>query len=285
MIPSYPDLAGLELTMRSELNPVLCPLEDGISEFTFASLYLFRHAYSYRVAMLDEGELLITGKDSSGSFFMLPNQEFSLKALRELFERFETMRCLSTEAAPVLSAMGYLVEEDRDNFDYVYKRSDMASLSGRKYHKKKNLVNAFVSRYSCEARPLTPEYVEDAQSVLEAWRQARNEPGDYEAAKEALELAEALALCGAVYYVDERPVAYTLGEEICSGTTFVIHFEKGIDGYKGLMQYVGKAFASILPETYEFINREQDLGLEGLRHAKESLHPVRFIKKFRAQRG
>ena len=93
---------------------------------------------------------------------------------------------------------------------------------------------------------------------------------------------EELQLCGGIYYVDGQPVAYSLGEELARGKSFVIHFEKAVSEYKGLWQFVNQAFASILPDKYETVNREQDLGNEGLRKAKLSYKPVGFVKKYRA---
>lgn len=118
--------------------------------------------------------------------------------------------------------------------------------------------------------------------VLEEWRREREGPGDYLAAREALERVDELQLCGGIYYVDGRPAAYTLGEEIAMGETFVIHFEKAVGDYKGLYQFINQSFASILPENYKTINREQDLGDEGLRQAKMTYRPLGFVKKYRA---
>jgi len=101
-------------------------------------------------------------------------------------------------------------------------------------------------------------------------------------AKEALERMDELQLCGGIYYVDGKPAAYILGEEIAEGKTFVIHFEKAVGEYKGLYQFINQSFAAILPEKYTYINREQDLGDEGLRQAKLTYRPVGFIKKYRA---
>lgn len=80
----------------------------------------------------------------------------------------------------------------------------------------------------------------------------------------------------------DRPVAYSLGEELACGTSFVIHFEKAVDEYKGLWQFINQAFAAILPVQYETVNREQDLGNEGLRKAKLSYKPMGFVQKFKA---
>lgn len=282
MIPAYPLFAELDLLQRATMHPLFQQLPDGISEFTFANLYLFRKSHHYRVSRLTEELLLIVGADAGQPFFMLPFGLPDDKLLQQLFNDFGTMKCVAASQVEVLAQQGCRVFEDRDNFDYLYLRTDLAELSGGKFHKKRNLIKAFVSNYAYEGRPLLEEYMPDALGVLDAWRQGRDDPGDYDAAKEALEKAEELQLCGGVYYVGGRPVAYSLGEELMLGRSFAIHFEKAVGEYKGLWQFVNQAFASILPEKYDTINREQDLGDEGLRHAKLSYKPVDFIRKYRA---
>ena len=133
-----------------------------------------------------------------------------------------------------------------------------------------------------EGRPLLEDYLGDALSILEQWREEHDSLGDYYAAREALEKGEELQLCGGIYYADGQPAAYTLGEELACGSSFVIHFEKALNRYKGLYQFVNQAFASIIGDNYATINREQDLGQEGLRHAKLSYRPVGFVEKFLA---
>jgi hypothetical protein len=194
------------------------------------------------------------------------------------------MKAVSRAQADRLSHMGYRVWEDRENFDYVYRRESLAGLSGRQLHRKKNLVNLFLRNNTCVARPLREEYVGDALQILEQWRQQQEILGDYTAAREALENMEYLQLCGGIFYVDDEPAAYTLGEELARGTMFVVHFEKAVlkEDYKGIYQYVNQAFAAILPDKYELINREQDLGDPGLRQAKESYKPAGFVAKYRA---
>jgi hypothetical protein len=182
----------------------------------------------------------------------------------------------------MLTNMGYCVAEDRNNFDYLYLREELVKLPGARFHKKKNMVNAFISSYSYEAKPLLREYMNDAVAVLDMWRQEKGGYGDYVAAKEALEKAEELQLCGGIYYVDGKPAAYTLGEELRRAKSFVIHFEKAAGDYKGLYQFVNQSFAAILPDKYKFINREQDLGDEGMRQAKMTYRPIGFVKKYRS---
>ncbi len=279
-IPLWPATCALDIKLREALHPLFRGLTEGISEFTFANIFLFRRTHAYRITRLEGDVVMITGRDADGEFFMLP---FGLPApglLKGLFSRFSFMKNVGAGMAAELGSMGYGVIEDRDNFDYLYSRSELADLSGRKFHKKKNLVNAFVGSYNYTGMPLLEEYRGDAMAVLQGWLAASEEPGDYEASREALEKMWPLQLCGGIYYVDGRPAAFTLGEEI-AGDQFAVHFEKGLKGYRGLMQFVNQSFAAILPEKYSFINREQDLGSAGLRNAKMSYRPAGFVKKHR----
>ncbi len=282
MIPVYPKVSELTLAMRPRLHPLFQQLAEGISEFTFANLYLFRTTHNYSISLLPDNLLLIRGEDAGSPFFMLPFGLPEQPILEQLFQQFSEMKCVSQSQIESLLTMGYAIVEDRKNFDYLYLRQDLAKLAGRKFHKKRNLIKAFLNNYPYEGRPLLGIYIKEALQVLDSWRSTRDEPGDYGAAREALEKAEELQLCGGIYYVQERPVAYSLGEELNRGKSFVIHFEKASSEYKGLWQFVNQAFASILPDQYETINREQDLGSEGMRKAKLSYKPVGFVKKYKA---
>ncbi len=282
MIPDFPHSADLTLEMRSMLHPLLQKLPDGISEFTFANLYLFRQDHNYRITRLSDGLIVITGTDKGSPFFMSPFGLPEKDCLENLLQKFGSMKCVSGPQAKELHGLGFAVHEDRDNFDYLYLRKNMAELTGRKFSKKRNLIKAFINNFPFEGQPLLEEHKKEALDILDQWHGSRDNPGDYSAAKEGLEKMEELQLCGGIYYTEGRPIAYSLGEELMLGSSFVIHFEKAVEGYKGLWQFVNQTFASILPEQYTYINREQDLGSDGLRSAKLSYKPVDFIKKFRA---
>lgn len=272
--------------MRTALHPRLSMLPDGVSEFTFAGLYLFRRTYRYHLSWLPDERLLVTGRKEGSDFCMLPcgiPEDSGL--VRDLLQRFDYIKGLGESHADEswirLEQLGYLVQEDRDNFDYLYRRSDLAELAGRKYHKKRNHVNAFINNYQYDERPLTMANRDDALMILEHWQSQREDRSDYAAAREALELFEALDLRGYMVYVDGNAAAYTLGEPLMKGRSFVVHFEKAIDDYRGIYQFINKAFASILPRHYIWINREQDLGDEGLRQSKMTYRPSGFVKKYR----
>jgi hypothetical protein len=283
MIEEYPEFSPLSLEQRPVLHPRFQRLAEGMSELTFAGIHLFRAAHDYRISRAGEDVFVIAGTDAE-PFFILPFELPSEEILNSLFEQYHTMKAVSASQAQQLARRGCRVWEDRDNFDYLYAREKLATLSGRQLHRKKNLVNLFLRNNQCTARPLLEEYIGDALGILERWKTQQGQPGDYAAAREALENMETLQLCGGIVYVDGEAVAYTLGEEVAQGRMFVIHFEKAVlkNDYAGIYQYVNQVFAAALPERYELINREQDLGEPGLRRAKESYQPVDFVKKYRA---
>jgi hypothetical protein len=285
MIARYPETSEISMDVRPLLHPKFKALAEGISEFTFANIYLFRRTHHYRISQLANELFIVTGRDAEEPFFMLPFGLPDEGVLADLFSRHREMKAATQPQAEQLAAMGYSVSQDRDNYDYLYSREDLVNLTGRKFHKKKNQLNLFIRNNECQAKPLLEEYRDDALQVLRRWNNRNDEPAESVAAAEALEKMWPLQLCGGIFYVNGRPVAYCLGEELALGTSFVIHFEKAVlePEFKGLYQFINQAFASILPDKYDTINREQDLGDAGLRQAKESYNPAGFVKKFRVR--
>ena len=306
-VPCYPDFVPLEIDLKESLHPRLSLTADGVSEFTFCGLYLFRNRYKYRIsrfgggASKEAGGFIISGHsadDSGKTFFMTPCEAPDWEILENLFKTHNYWKNVSesvlTPVREKLQKKGMLFEEDRDNFDYLYYRNDLAELSGKKYHKKKNHVNNFLHTYpDHEARQLNSETISDAYKVLEKWRHDKtaaaepdapaktSEDNEYAAAKEALDLFTSLPMRGAVYYIEKKPAAYCIGESIARGRMFAIHFEKGIDKeYRGIYQFINQAFAASLPRFFTYINREQDLGNEGLRQAKMTYRPCGFVQKY-----
>jgi hypothetical protein len=288
-VPVYPEFAPISVEMRDALYPALNMITDGISEFTFSNLYLFRATYGYRVSRLPGKTFIIEGSKLGKSFFYVPCALPERRVLDELMAGHDYLKNLSESQADahrvLLEQWGYSVVEDRDNFDYLYLRTDLAELSGKTYHKKRNLVNAFINSYSYEQKPLSRENVKDALEVLEKWRELKGFEGDYAASREALELFEVLGMRGCVYYVDGAPAGWCLGEPLARGRMFAVHFEKGIETYKGIYQFINQAFAQALPPYFKSINREQDLGDEGLRQAKMTYRPSSFVNKYRLVRA
>jgi len=167
--------------------------------------------------------------------------------------------------------------------DYIYTSDKMQNYHGRKLHKKRNLLKQFNENYNAVAFEMNKDNLKDAKAILEEWLEMSGmtkEETDYYACCEALNKYNDLCVCGGIYYVDEKPIGFVLGEELTENT-YVLHFAKGLTSYKGIYQYLYNNFANILPKRYEFINFEQDLGKMALRMAKTSYIPDRLEKKYR----
>lgn len=186
-------------------------------------------------------------------------------------------------------AFGDRVElaESRDHFDYVYSVEELVELKGNRFHKKKNLLGQFTKTYACEYTPLTPDCVEDVlqmQADWQRWHEVRSEAlvAENQAIERVLTDFDRISgLTGGTIRVSGRVVAYCVAE--CLGAdTLVIHFEKGDTGYKGVYQAINQMFLAHAGSGFRFVNREQDLGDEGLRKAKLSYNPVLLLKKYRA---
>ena len=284
-IPEFPEFAPIDLELRPEMFSLLSKTPDGVSEYTFSNLYLFRKKYEYKVSRSTEKNLILSGTNGGQRFFMTPCATPGRSVLVELFDTHDYWKGIPdsvlSHCRACLECRGIDIAEDRNNFDYLYLRNNLAELPGRKYHKKRNLVRAFTSSYQkYEGCMLTKELVPDALSVLKSWEERKGVKGDYEAAREALELFDVLEMQGAIYYVNDRPAGWCLGESLARGKMFAVHFEKAIEDYKGIYQYINQAFAASLPMEYRSINREQDLGDEGLRQAKMSYRPSGFVRKY-----
>lgn len=181
---------------------------------------------------------------------------------------------------------------DRDFFDYVYAIDDLADLRGRKYQKKRNHVNRFRAEHPrYQVLPLNSNNLEAAQTMVEHWytRRHQDDPqGDYLlesiAINKAFRNLDRLEMEGILLVEDDRVLAVTMGSRMGSDT-FDIHFEKAREDIDGAYAAVNCEFARYLRLKYpdvKFLNREDDLGLEGLRKAKESYLPHHMVEKCRA---
>ncbi|MBN2575532.1 MAG: DUF2156 domain-containing protein [Deltaproteobacteria bacterium] len=285
MIGNYPDLTEIELADRPLLDPMFRALGDGVSELTFAGIYCFRGLHNYRITRLADDTIVLAGSDKGKCFFICPFALPEKELLDELFARCVCMKLATTGQAERLRAAGYRVTEDRDNFDYLYRREQLAFLAGRALQKKRNLVHHFQRENVARTEPLSPERIPDALAILEAWRERTRDQADYAPARDALLHAQEFGLQGRITYVGDRPVGYAQGEPAGAGGMYIVHFEKTVPDRKGLYQFINQDFVRALPPEFTLVNREQDLGDPGLRQAKLTYRPCGYVHKFRAYRA
>ena len=180
----------------------------------------------------------------------------------------------------------FQIEYDRDQADYVYESEKLITLAGKKLHGKRNHINKFKNTYGDDwsYEPIHKENLEECFQMALKWRNENGCDDDREKNAEmcvtlnALRLFEELELTGGLLRAGGRIVAFTLGEPVCSDT-FVVHIEKAFAEVPGAYPIINQQFAEHACAGYQYINREEDTGSEGLRKAKLSYRPVFMVEK------
>ncbi|MFH2218711.1 MAG: phosphatidylglycerol lysyltransferase domain-containing protein [Pseudomonadota bacterium] len=178
-------------------------------------------------------------------------------------------------------------EESREHWDYLYAVDDLIALGGKSFHKKKNLLNQFRKKYDFEYVPFETAMIEMAMGMQEDWCTWRDCESSESLSSENRAISRTLdqwenlkGIMGGALIVEEKMAAYTIAESLAEDT-LVVHFEKGSPDYKGVYQAVNQMFLEHSGGNFKIVNREQDLGDEGLRKAKLSYNPIDFLKKYR----
>lgn len=186
----------------------------------------------------------------------------------------------------------FVFEAARDSFDYVYDINDLCDLAGRKFHQKRNHLHRFRDAFpEYRVEILTKSNLHLVKDFAASWYKEKleaNPVSDYDMEQIALDRAfryfEELDLCGMILKNGSEVLAFTMGSRI-SQNTFDVHFEKARDNVQGAYTAINNEFSKYIRETFPdilYLNREEDMGLEGLRKAKESYRPHHLIEKYMA---
>lgn len=287
----------LDITDKELFNRYINKAQVRASELNFTNLFIWRHYYNIKYIEFD-GFLNILASDSKNRpfcFFPLgdysdkENLKRSLNMLIEYFYHNDWEFVMSrvtkeqTQLFKELCHHDIIMLQDRDNFDYVYSLQSLSTLSGKKLDGKRNHINKFKKLYSFEYEPITENNVESCREVIDKWlshREDRYELRNEEIAiNELLDNYEYLDIKGAIIKVNEQSEAFTFGEKVFNDTV-IIHVEKANPDIQGLYTLINQQFLINSWQDVEYVNREQDLGIEGLRRAKLSYHPIGFVEKY-----
>ena len=266
-------------------------------DLSFSNLCSWRFLYDTQFAVVDN---FLVFKFWAGEqlAYMMPVGTGDLKA--ELWELIEDARkenqhfcmlgvCSNMRADLEAILPGqFTFTEDRDYADYIYLRSDLSTLKGKKFQAKRNHINRFRNTYpDYEYTPITPDRIQECLDLEAEWckvnhcDQQEGTGNERRALIYALHNFEALGLTGGILHVNGKIVAFTFGMPI-NHETFGVHVEKADTSIEGAYAMINYEFANRIPEQYIYINREEDLGLEGLRKAKLSYQPVTILEKYMA---
>lgn len=265
-------------------------------DLSFSNLCSWRFLYDTQFAVQD-GFLILKFWAGDKLVYMMPVGNGDLKKVLEDMiedagqegERFCMLGVCAGMRADLEAIMPgkFHFEADRDYADYLYLRTDLSTLAGKKFQAKRNHLNKFRRTYNYEYVPLTPDRIRECLDLEAEWCKVNNcdqqegTGNERRALIYALNHFEALGLTGGILHVDGKIVAFTFGMPI-NKETFGVHVEKADTTIDGAYAMINYEFANHIPEQYIYINREEDLGIEGLRKAKLSYQPVTILEKYMA---
>lgn len=278
----------LKLQSRSEM-----PLSD----FNFTNLWIWRFAREISFTYLKDCLIIKTAYPNQEPYYFFPLGENYAKAIKSLLDSVPNARFKSL----TLMQAQYLKEHfnlsfspNRDRFDYVYHIPELIALNGRKYHKKKNHLNKFLQTYpDFVFEEMQEEHISELAETYQLWFSSNpNQDESLKAEKDGIQailqdfkiLSEPsedglFALKGGILRVNGEIIAFSFAEAI-SKESIVVHIEKANTAYAGVFQAINQQFLSHLWGEYLWANREEDLGIEGLRKAKLSYQPAHLLEKY-----
>ncbi len=181
----------------------------------------------------------------------------------------------------------FTYEDNRNAYDYLYEIDTLAELAGKKYQAKRNHINRFVENWpNWYTVPVTEENLPVCRGLAEQWYKSHDgSDADHRAMEKAFAHFREMEFEGIILYAEEgKPVGFSAGNRI-STDTFDVNFEKSFADIQGAYPLVNREFARYIRTNHpeiQYLNREDDMGLEGLRKAKESYHPI-FLEKYIAR--
>lgn len=271
------------------------------SEFTFPYLYMWRRDYNLSYAIIEDQLCLISRSKvyTPYSFCPIPvngvYDKAKFKSALYAIEKYFNENNIPLKYARIAEKnLDYFKDvygnnmhiEHLDNVsDYVYNASDLITLEGKKYSKKRNHINQFLRLYGeYEYAPISDNNLDECKRILDEWADRHEigcDPDNSErvACYELFNNWNRFKLKGALIKVNGRYEAFTIGEMLNSETA-VIRIEKGNVGIHGIYTLINRDFCANEWNNAKFINREEDLGIKGLRKSKLSYNPVFMVDKF-----
>lgn len=286
--PEIYDMAWVKEAMTAS-NEMAC-------EYCFGNLYIWCKVYKNTIANYNG---LFLAKDGlEKACYIYPCGKGDKKpAVEELIKYSQAnddgpleMYCLTPQSVDELNKMfpdKFEIVEDRAYFDYIYNSQDLINLAGRKYHSKRNHISYFKNNYDWKYERISRENLPECYEMNRKWEQLRSNKNG-EALEEELDAIrrgfikyEELGFVGGLLRKDGEVVAYTFGEEI-NPDVFCVHVEKAYPDVRGAYPMINQQFCANELSGYRYINREDDVGDEGLRKAKLSYYPEILLKKYKA---
>lgn len=287
------DFKRIEIGDRQLFDRYFETFQPSISEYTFTNLFIWSDIKDIRYAKMDEGLVLKSHHHNEACFLPPMGYNDCQKTLDTLMDygasrQIRKFRVISEHFKKYLRRPGVHITSDRANYDYVYKTASLSGLKGWRLDGKRGFIKKFRENYpSFRYDRYTPDYRKACLDLYQAWmdEKAAADPSvteEWNAFRMFLDHFENLNAAGGVLTADGKLAGFSFGEKL-NDNTFVVHFEKADTAFTGSYQMINQQFVQHEAEgKYLFVNREQDLGIEGIRKAKLSYVPIRLVKKYQA---
>ena len=290
------EFKDITISDRSVVQPFLQQSPHRLCNFSFANQVIWQESFHSKFTI--EDEMLILHFQLNGEpYFNFPIGRGDAKQTLEKMMKYAKMQKIKFCLSPLTEEMKAFLETNylnlfsfatsRNYYDYLYQTKDLIALQGRHYQPKRNHINRFKKLYNYTYMPIIQQDISDCLQTHEQWIAEQNckEDCPFEqetcAVKIALNNFEAIGMTGGLIRVDGKVAAFTLGQAI-NDTTFDICIEKALSQYEGAYSAINQLFLENHVANFPFVNREEDLGIEGLRKAKLSYHPHQLLVKYRA---
>jgi hypothetical protein len=296
MFISHEDFKSVTLADRAFFDSHYALYPQTHSSNTFTNMICWNHFSNYRYAYVN-GNVIISTTAAGVTRFrppIGPRDPALMHALVRLALEVgddKPLELIDPDTARWMHEIdpGIILVPDRDHFEYVYRASDLAELPGKHYVKIRNQIKKFRKNCRHTVEPITSGNREELISFLEKWCELKRcESGSFlaheiEAASYAVEHLTELPLQGLLIRVNSKVGAFSLFERL-NADTALVHFEKGLPDYEGIYKAISAETAAVLAGEVEYINRECDLGVSGLREAKMRYHPHHMVEVYLLKR-
>ena len=268
--------------INSFWKPLRLKYDLCFAEYSFTNAFLYRRQNSYEI--LEGNPPFVRGKFPEGYPYLIPS--VAPDELLPLLKNTPPHHCIfpiPDDWVDPFRDSGKKMSFTLSDSDYLFHKSKLQTLKGRDLSSRRNLLHQLTHSHQLDVKPLTEGERADAWNVTELWQSHSSlskEQTDYYSCKDALEFMEPLELFGRIAYADGEVIGYTIGE-LLTPKTALLHVVKANHAYKGAVPFLNQDFAQNLPDSVEWINMEQDLGIPSLRQAKKAYDPDRLVTKWR----
>lgn len=285
----------LDINCLKTINAFFKEKDTLLADYYFETLLIYNNVYKYEYCIFNDSLFIkmLLDKDDIYDYFYFPLSKDPLKDIKILSDYSKSNKKISIfvnvceeDLAKYREKIlkNHFVQLNIDSIDYVYDVENLSSLVGHRYNQKRRLLHKFLENFNVKNVEINKNDLDELLNFIDIWEKESNEPyknvlNEKQSLKTIFDSYKYFNLLGYKYYVDNKLVGFTFGGIVKN--QFIQHFEKCLDTYEGLYQYSTNYICSILKQkNIEYLNKEEDIGENGLRKAKKSWNPDLLVNNY-----